>query len=473
MQVLVNGIFVINYLPGCFKATLRGDVFKGIIRIAKQSTDNRSVADVYLPFAYRIIQPGRNSVNYSMKYLIIQILFVLCCINATSQTQSQFTLGFADSVSSAILHEQRPLMICTPYTSKKNRTTSTETFPVLYVLDGENNFRSVAAIVERMINSGTCPPMMVVGVPNTNRGRDLTPTPVVTGADGIKNSGGGENFMRFMEQELMPYIAANYPVSSYKLLMGHSLGGLMVINTLVHHPALFNAYVSIDAALWWDDHKIVKEGIQALANNRYENKALFMTMANRMEKGVDTAAVQTDTSGNTELIRYNLELIHFIKQHPENKLRFKYAYYENETHGTVSFISAYNALKFIFDYYAFPIDADHQTVNPKLVSVITEHYLTISRQLGYHVLPDASMLNSLGYRALNLKQFEMAGQLFALNVLNYPKDANLQDSYGDYYQAIGDTKNAIDRYKKALVIKEIIETRTKLTVLLQKEDIQH
>ena len=87
--------------------------------------------------------------------------------------------------------------------------------------------------------------------------------------------------------------------------------------------------------------------------------------------------------------------------------------------------------------------------------------------MGYPVLPDASLVNNLGYRALHLKQFEFAGQLFALNVLNYPKDANLQDSYGDYYEAIGDKQNAIERYKKALAIKEIVETRTKLNALIR------
>lgn len=400
-----------------------------------------------------------------MRYFVLPILVILSCLNGSAQ--APFTLGFADTVNSTILHEKRSVLIWTPDGVKKNKAASSERLPVLYVLDGENNFRSVAAMVERMISSGTVPPMIVVGIPNTNRGRDLTPTTVTTGPDGISSSGGGEKFVAFLEQELPPYIGANYPASSYKLLMGHSLGGLMVIHTLVHHPALFNAYLSFDAALWWDDHAIVKEGLRAFENGQFENKTLFMSIANRMEKGMDTTGVQSDTTANTELIRANLELIHWVTQHPENKLRFQYAFYENETHGTVSFISAYNALKFIFDYYAFPINANHQVSNPQLVAVIKEHYLTISRQLGYTVLPDASLVNSLGYRSLHAKQFNMAGQLFALNVLNYPLDANLQDSYGDYYVAIGDKQHAIERFRKALSIQEIAETRIKLNALLK------
>ena len=381
--------------------------------------------------------------------------------------QSVYTLGFADTLTSTVLRELRPLMIYTPFAGKKNVATARQTFPVLYVLDGENNFRSVAAMVERLISTGSCPPMIVVGIPNTNRGRDLTPTAVIDGPDGIANSGGGEQFLSFMAKELAPYMEANYAASPYKLLMGHSLGGLMVIYALTKHPEQFDAYISIDAALWWDDHKIIRESEAILAASVFQKKSLFMSMANRMEKGVDTTAVQRDTSGNTALIRYNLGLIHYINQHRDNQLRFAYAYYDNETHGTVSFISAYHALRFIFNYYAFPNDAEHQVTNLALASVIKDHYLTISRELGYRCLPDVSLVNSLGYRALHEKQFEVAGQLFALNVFNYPHDANLQDSYGDYYLAIGDKKNAMERFKIALAMQEIPETRIKLNALLQ------
>jgi tetratricopeptide (TPR) repeat protein len=99
--------------------------------------------------------------------------------------------------------------------------------------------------------------------------------------------------------------------------------------------------------------------------------------------------------------------------------------------------------------------------------VITDHYHKITEELGYQVLPDVSLVNNLGYYALRSKQFEVAGKLFALNVLNYPGDANLQDSYGDYYLAKRDKKNAIMCFKKALFITEIPETRAKLNLLLK------
>ena len=404
-----------------------------------------------------------------MKYIFSFSILIVSFFDMKAQSQSNFSLGFADSISSNILNEKRHLMIYTPYQGKKSRTTTKDKFPVIYVLDGENNFRSVAVTVERLADMGLCPPMIVVGIPNINRSRDLTPTTVTNNTDGVKNSGGGERFISFIEKELIPYIDSNYLTAPYKLLMGHSLGGLMVIQTIVHHKDLFNGYISMDPAIWWDNHKVLNDAKAAIEKNSYSKKTLFLAIANRMERGVDTTAVQTDTTEETELIRYNLDLIHNMHKHPENKLRFKEAYYENDNHGTILFIAAYDALRFIFDYYAFPRYSEYQITNPNLPTVVSNHYRKITEELGYEVLPNVSLVNNLGYYALRSKKYDVAGKLFALNVLNYPKDPNLQDSYGDYYLAIADKKNAIIWFKKALSITEIPETRAKLNLLLKSK----
>jgi predicted alpha/beta superfamily hydrolase len=405
----------------------------------------------------------------TMKHLIYLCLFILITQEAITQSQTDFTLGFADSIKSTILNEQRPLLIYTPYSNKKIKHSTKETYPVLYVLDGENHFRSVVAIVERLTSSDVCPPMIIIGITNTNRTRDLTPTLSEDNNDGITYSGGGEKFLSFLEKELMPYIESSYPTAPYKIFVGHSLGGLMVMHTLIHHKDLFNAYVPIEAAIWWDDHKILKEAKLILEKTNYKNKTLFLAIANRMEKGIDTTAVQSDTTEKTELIRHNLELIHHIIKNQKNSLRFNYKYYENERHSTVAFIATYDALRFLFDYYEFPRYSNYTTENPYLKTVITDHYNNISQQMGYKVLPNKSLVNTIAYRALNQKQFVLAKELFEINVLNFPEDANLLDSFGDYYNAVGDKKNAITWYQKALSLHQIPETEEKLEKLQIKK----
>lgn len=90
----------------------------------------------------------------------------------------------------------------------------------------------------------------------------------------------------------MPYIESNYPTASYKIFIGHSVGGLTVVNTLMYNPELFNAYVSLDGALWWNNQHIVTEAKMILANKNYNGKTLFMALANRLERGMDTLEVQ-------------------------------------------------------------------------------------------------------------------------------------------------------------------------------------
>ena len=120
-------------------------------------------------------------------------------------------------------------------------------YPVVYLLDGDGHFTSVVGMIQQLssINGNTiAPKMIVVGIPNTNRMRDLTPTPEedITSRESHDNGpGGGKRFMGFLENELMPHIDGNYPTSPYRMYIGHSLGGLTVISTLLKRPDLFNS----------------------------------------------------------------------------------------------------------------------------------------------------------------------------------------------------------------------------------------
>ena len=252
------------------------------------------------------------------KYICyIAILFFPFCVVA--QQRNPFISGFEKTIPSTILGAQRTVWIHIP-NSNAGKDGGQEHYPVIYLLDGDANFNDIVSMTEFMSNAGLCPPMIVVGILHPARMTDLTfgtdkETPGITGR--------GENFMLYVEKELMPYIDSNYPTATYKIFIGHSVGGLTVVNTLIHHPYLFNAYVSLDGALWWNDQQIVKDAKGTLENKNYEGKTLFMALANRLEKGMDTLKVQKDTTENTELIRSNLEFIKDILRNKTNQLRFQ------------------------------------------------------------------------------------------------------------------------------------------------------
>jgi uncharacterized protein len=397
-------------------------------------------------------------------YSFAILLFSFC---AKAQENNPFTIGFEKSSPSKILGEQRKVWVHIPNSNGGNENTGKGRYPVIYLLDGDANFNNIVSTTEFMSSAGLCPPMIVVGVLHPARITDLTfgtdkETPGVVGR--------GEKFMLYVEKELMPYIESNYPTTSYKIFIGHSVGGLTVVNTLIHHPHLFNAYVSLDGALWWNNQQIVKEAKIALANTNYKGKTLFMALANRMERGMDTIEVQKDTTEGTELIRSNLVFIAAIFKTKINQLRFKHVFYENDDHSSVRLIGEYDALRFIFDYYKLKI-YNSELDNPdfKLDSLLVTHYNKVSEQIGYLIKPDESQVNNLAYRMLYQKQFIKAEALFKLNITNYPETANCYDGLGDLYLAKGDKAKAIENFKKTLLLKAIPETKQKLEILLMEK----
>ncbi|HEY4966926.1 MAG TPA: alpha/beta hydrolase-fold protein, partial [Puia sp.] len=317
------------------------------------------------------------------------------------------------------------------------------------------------------VNGNTvCPDMIVVGIPNTDRLRDLTPTHT-----GVNTSGGGETFVSFIEHELMPYVDSLYPTAPYRLFIGHSLGGLTVVNALIHHPQLFSAYLAIDPSMWWDNQLLLKASDSILHSNKLNGKTLFLGVANTMSPGMDTAMVRKDTSQNTIHIRSILLLADALRKAGGSGLRWEYKYYNEDNHGSVSLISEYDGLRFIFDYYNYKDNNklfDSSFSAAQSVKSLTDHYRIASREMGYTVLPPESFVNNLGYGFMQNKQNEKAFAFFELNIENYPQSGNVYDSMGDFYAATGDKEKAIDYFRKALAVRENADTRQKLQKLEQK-----
>ena len=98
-------------------------------------------------------------------------------------------------------------------------------------------------------------------------------------------SGGGENFMAFMEKELIPYIDSHYQTAGYRIFSGHSFGGLAVINAFFNHAKLFNAYIALDPSLWWEKQQWIKKQEAEMSKHDFSNRSLFVGIANNIPPG--------------------------------------------------------------------------------------------------------------------------------------------------------------------------------------------
>jgi len=133
-----------------------------------------------------------------MKQSLVLLTFIFFTLGINAQSNNQILLGAIDSIDSKILKEERKIWVYVPDANTEGIQFAKEKYPVVYLLDGDSHFFSVAGMIRQLssANGNTiCPKMIVVGIPNTNRTRDLTPTkgtahPYVT-SDMIAESGGG------------------------------------------------------------------------------------------------------------------------------------------------------------------------------------------------------------------------------------------------------------------------------------------
>lgn len=404
------------------------------------------------------------------KIILLLILSILTnLVFAQGKVEKEnIVIGKRDSIQSKILGEQRKIWVHVP-------NGANQKYPVVYVLDGDSHFSSVVGMIQQLsaINGNMmCPKMIVVGIPNTDRTRDLTPTHIdadpFVPADSTfyKTSGGGENFIAFIEKELMPYIDAKYPTAPYKMLIGHSLGGLAVMQTFVHHNDLFNSYICIDPSMWWDNQKLLKETQKVLAEKKFDGKSFYLGIANTLEEGMDIKKVEKDTSIDSKHIRSILTLKAAFEKNKQNGLKYRGKYYPDDTHGSAPLITEYDALRFFFDF--FPLNLTNKDFTDSTGTIVTKyqnHFAQISQKMSYQVKPNEGLINSMGYDFLSRKIYKTAESFFKLNIENYSESENVYDSYGDYFIAIGDKSNAIIQLKKALSIKENEVSRKKLTEL--------
>ncbi|HWD89848.1 MAG TPA: alpha/beta hydrolase-fold protein [Mucilaginibacter sp.] len=414
-----------------------------------------------------------------MKRFLLPVLALLFAACGRSKTDNDvIKIGKIDNLHSNILGEDRKIWVYVPDGAKD----TSKRFPVLYLLDGDAHFSSVVGMIQELsgVNGNTiCPDMIVVGIPNTDRTRDLTPTHSLLMPDGskppfLKSSGGGEKFTAFLEKELIPHIDSLYPAAPYRMLTGHSFGGLTVMNVLVHHSGMFNAYIAIDPSMWWDKQKLLGQARDAFKQNNYKGKSLYLGVANTMPAKMDTVQVRLDTTGGTYHIRSILQLKDLLQEDSKNNgLNFSYAYYKNDNHGSVPLISEYDALHFLFSFYSIPQDMNEKLGDPKSkfdpVAALNAHYADVSGHMGYKILPDENMVNQLAYYYMQSKAPEKAYAMFAMNIKNYPKSGNTYDGMGDYYADQKDKTKAIEYYKKALSINDNPDTKKKLDSLEEKK----
>ncbi|TDH26927.1 alpha/beta hydrolase [Segetibacter sp. 3557_3] len=292
-------------------------------------------------FAGGIFKPGiSTSIHITgvfvidMKHFLVLFLFITSQVIAQTPKLYNHTSNDVHVIHSEVLNQDRRIYIHVP---KLDSADINKALSVMYLLDGENHFHILSAYIEYLRHWQVIPPIIVVGIVSVDRVKDLTPTNSLIDFDGkddskYKTSGGNEQFLTFIHQELMPYMEANYKTSPFKIFAGHSFGGLTAINCMLTRPDMFDVYIAISPSLWFGNKYILRLAEQRLPGLRMSNKKFFYSVGN------EGGAFRGD------LLKFDKLLNHARLKTIEHK----YKYYPSEDHMTEPIPAYYDALRFVY-----------------------------------------------------------------------------------------------------------------------------
>jgi uncharacterized protein len=370
-----------------------------------------------------------------MKHSIASLTCLMLCALAMPGLAQQNLTQLA--LKSQVLGEERVALIRTP----PGYDTNEQRYPVLYMTDGLAQLNHTISTIEFLVRSGRMPELIVVAITNTDRTRDLTPTKASLRNPGgqpvnFPTAGGADNFLKFIETELIPQIESKYRTHPYRIFAGHSFGGLFALHTFLSKPELFNAVVGVSPSFDWDNHLVSRRAEELVKNHKALDRTLFFTLANE--------------GGETRVGFDRFKAI-LTKQAPKG-LVWGSMLMEDEDHGSVVLRSHYHGFRKVFENWQMPVTAGDATqVN---WATVETHYKKLSAHFGFTIRPPEALVNNLGYQLIGRGSMDEAIKVFKTNIELYPQSANVYDSLAEAYEKSGKLELAKPNYEKAVQLGE-------------------
>ncbi|HEY5754294.1 MAG TPA: alpha/beta hydrolase-fold protein, partial [Steroidobacter sp.] len=277
--------------------------------------------------------------------------------------------------------------------------------------------------------TGRIPEMIVVAIPNLDRGKDLTPTtPGCT-----QNCGGGDRFLTFLTTELAPWVERRYRTAPFRIIAGHSRGGLFALHTLLNHPEAFNAYIAMSPALWWNDRAVLQD-MEVKLKRLPPRRFLSMTDGDEAEQLTDAVAKSVDV----------------LKRVAPANLDWHYERLKNEEHMSTPHRSIYDGLERIFSGMQVPRD----TIRMQGLKGIEAHYATLPARYGFDIPLPLGMVDWSGYYLMQQGKPDMAVEVFQRNLQLNPLSVRAHGSLASALAAAGRKTEALEVLNKAYQLAE-------------------
>lgn len=340
---------------------------------------------------------------------------------APSPPGAAVAVGLKASLESKMLQETREVWIRLP----DGYDGSSDRYPVLIQLGGGPHFLYTAAVVELLARNAHIPEMIVAALPEPtprHHYRDSTPTRV----DYLPAGGGAPDFLRFLTEELIPWLQANYRVQPFRILCGHGLSGLFAVYALLESPGTFGGIITDGASLTFDNSMIlpVAEGKTSVAGIR---GLLYLGVGNERET-----------------IPGLLAFTRLLEKKAFSGLEWKMEIEADEDQGTAALSVFYKGLKWIFRDWRMPVET--AGAGP---DAIRAYYAGLSRKYGYEIPASEQALSVRGFSLIREQRFADAETIFRLNVEVHPASPQPLMNLAFLFERMKKREEAAAAYERA------------------------
>jgi predicted alpha/beta superfamily hydrolase len=370
----------------------------------------------------------------SLALLVLPWAAQISRIDAWAQSPgSPIVIGETVQLQSSILKESRSLLIAKP----AGYDNSSDRYPVLYLLDGETHFHYTTGIVSFLAQNDRIPKMFVVGIISggtARRTHDLTP-PSAAEIDNrfSPGNGGADAFLSFIDNELIPFVDKSYRTRPYRMLAGHSFGGLFGIYALITKPKLFSAYIAADPSLHWNNEAVVAAAESFFSNTKSLQADLYLTASSNSGK-VPNAIARLNTA--------------LSKTVPAG-FRWNFDWMKQEDHSSIPLPSIYRGLEAIFEEWRLP---DSLALYDKGgIESIHRRFREVGKRFGYPERTTPPFTVSLVVSDLmKAGRLEEASKVLLHDPVAYPPPWNQLDALARAYESQGNSEQAARYYLLSL-----------------------
>lgn len=213
-------------------------------------------------------------VNFLAGTLALFSVFFICVNIQAADDHIGGWVSTRISIPSSILQEDRPIRVHLP----RKYELSGGRYPVLFVLDADQEglFKYAVRDAGLFADRGEKPAMIIVGIENTNRLRDMNVPDFEYQGEAIV--GGAGKFLDFIEKELVPYIDEKYRTSHPKILFGGSASATFSIFAMVSRPAVFDAYIASSPSFFVNEELINEYSRNFFSGSESLDRVFFMNL---------------------------------------------------------------------------------------------------------------------------------------------------------------------------------------------------